>query len=154
VNIMKRNWEIDELIENFTFLPNEMSQIGNKTDENRLGFAVIFKFFQQEARFPITKHEIPKVVIDFIAKQTKTPADLFNTYEFNNRTYFSYKAQIREFFGFRESTDVDIKIMTNWLYENVIYHDCKIQYKNAHRIRSKNVHLAYIQKEKNVNLVE
>ncbi|MEQ8192471.1 MAG: DUF4158 domain-containing protein [Candidatus Eremiobacterota bacterium] len=65
------NWEIDELIENFTFLPNEMSQIGNKTDENRLGFAVIFKFFQQEARFPITKHEIPKVVIDFIAKQTK-----------------------------------------------------------------------------------
>ena len=125
---MKRNWEIDELIENFTFLPNEMSQIGNKTGDNRLGFAVIFKFFQQEARFPIGKHEIPKVIIDFIAKQTKTPADLFNTYEFNNRTYFSHKAQIREFFGFRESTDVDIKIMTNWLYENVIYHDLDMEY--------------------------
>ncbi|MCF2718911.1 hypothetical protein LWE69_17700 [Paenibacillus sp. UKAQ_18] len=49
---MKRNWELDELIEHFTFLPNEMQQMGNKSSETRIGFAVMFKFFQYEARFP------------------------------------------------------------------------------------------------------
>jgi hypothetical protein len=27
---MKRNWESDELIEHFTFLPSELQQVGNK----------------------------------------------------------------------------------------------------------------------------
>lgn len=39
---MKRNWELDELIEHFTFLPNEKQQVGNKSGETRLGFAVLF----------------------------------------------------------------------------------------------------------------
>lgn len=30
---MKRNWEIDELIEHFTFLPHELQQIGIKALE-------------------------------------------------------------------------------------------------------------------------
>ncbi|AJY74626.1 hypothetical protein VN24_08590 [Paenibacillus beijingensis] len=33
---MKRSWELDELIEHFTFLPNEMQQVGNKSGEMRL----------------------------------------------------------------------------------------------------------------------
>ncbi|WP_020153457.1 hypothetical protein [Caldibacillus debilis] len=39
---MKRNGELDELIEHFTFLPNEMQQVGNKSGGTRLGFAVLF----------------------------------------------------------------------------------------------------------------
>lgn len=66
---MKRNWELDELIEHFTFLPNEMQQMGNKSSETRIGFAVMFKFFQYEARFPFHKFEVPKTVISYIAKQ-------------------------------------------------------------------------------------
>ncbi|MED0675266.1 hypothetical protein ABEV55_14710 [Aneurinibacillus thermoaerophilus] len=38
---MKRNWELDELIDHFTFLPNEMREIGNKANETRIGFAVL-----------------------------------------------------------------------------------------------------------------
>jgi hypothetical protein len=60
---MKRNWELDKLIEHFTFLLNEMQQVGNKSGETRLGFAVLFKFFQYEARFPSHKFEVPKAVI-------------------------------------------------------------------------------------------
>ncbi|MFR9709687.1 DUF4158 domain-containing protein [Paenibacillus sp. MB22_1] len=74
---MKRNWELDELIEHFTFLPNEMQQVGNKSGETRLGFAVLFKFFQYEARFPSHKFEAPKAVIQYIAKQIETPAELY-----------------------------------------------------------------------------
>lgn len=66
---VKRNWELDELIEHFTILPNEMKLIENKTGETRIGFAVLFKFFQNEARFPTHKFEVPKAVIAYIAKQ-------------------------------------------------------------------------------------
>jgi hypothetical protein len=49
---MKRNWDIDELIEHWTLLPREMSLLSHKTAANRLGFAVMLKFFQQSAQFP------------------------------------------------------------------------------------------------------
>jgi hypothetical protein len=42
---MKRNWELDELIEHFTLIPEEMRLIGNKTGETRLGFAAMLKYF-------------------------------------------------------------------------------------------------------------
>lgn len=108
--ILKRNWELDELIDHFTFLPNELSLIRNKTRETRLGFAVMFKFFQFEARFPYSKNEIPKVVIKYISKQTQVEESLFENYDINSRTFFNHKAQIREFFGFRESTNEDAQI--------------------------------------------
>ncbi|EFU39337.1 hypothetical protein PVOR_25298 [Paenibacillus vortex V453] len=34
---MKRNWELEELIEHFTFLPNEMQQVGNKSGGDSVG---------------------------------------------------------------------------------------------------------------------
>ncbi|EOP90032.1 hypothetical protein IGM_02221 [Bacillus cereus HuB4-4] len=37
---MKQYWTQEELIEHFTFLPNEVHFIGNKTGETRLGFAI------------------------------------------------------------------------------------------------------------------
>lgn len=49
---MKRNWNEDELLEHFVVLPIERKLIGNKTGASRLGFAVLLKYFQQEARFP------------------------------------------------------------------------------------------------------
>jgi len=33
---MKRNWELDDLIEHFTIMPNEMELLGNKAGETRL----------------------------------------------------------------------------------------------------------------------
>ncbi len=50
---MKRNWTDDELIEHFILVPMERQLIGNKTGASRLGFAVLLKYFQHEARFPI-----------------------------------------------------------------------------------------------------
>jgi hypothetical protein len=39
---MKRIWELDELIEHFTILPNEMSLVENKTGETKIGFLGTF----------------------------------------------------------------------------------------------------------------
>ena len=57
---MKRQWDTLELVEQFTLEPSEMVLLENKSEENRLGFAVLLKFFQMEARFPRSKQEVPK----------------------------------------------------------------------------------------------
>jgi len=82
---MKRNWNEDELLEHFTLLPIERKLIGNKTGASRLGFTVLLKFFQQEARFPAKKQEIPKVVIEFIAHQLGLPPMLFEEYRWGGQ---------------------------------------------------------------------
>lgn len=65
---MKRNWELDELIEHFTLMPQEMRLVGNKTGETRLGFSVMLKYFQHEGRFPNHRNEVPNTVVAYIAK--------------------------------------------------------------------------------------
>ena len=74
---MKRNWEVDELIEQFTLLKSEMTLLGNKTGSTRLGFAVLLKFFQSEGRFPEHQQEVPSVVVNQISKQVGVPTELF-----------------------------------------------------------------------------
>ena len=73
---MKKNWNEEELLANFMLMPNELHlSMGNKTETNRLGFAVLLKYFQQKARFPSQKQDIPKVVIEYIAKQLDVSHD-------------------------------------------------------------------------------
>lgn len=42
---MKQYWIQEGLIKQFAFLPNEIRLIGNKTEETRLGFAILLKFY-------------------------------------------------------------------------------------------------------------
>ena len=52
---MKRDWEIPELQEYWTLQPGELNLLTSRNDENRLGFALLLKFFQIEGRFPASK---------------------------------------------------------------------------------------------------
>nr|WP_275900732.1 DUF4158 domain-containing protein [Paenibacillus periandrae] len=114
---------MDELIEHFAFLPNEMQQVGNRSGETRLVFFVLFKFFQYEARFPLHKFEVPKVIIQYIAKQIETPAELYAQYDWTGRSITYHRTQIREFFGFREDTMQDAEEMIDWLCKSVLFQD-------------------------------
>lgn len=123
---MKRNWNEDELLEHFTLLPIERKLIGNKTEASRLGFTVLLKYFQQEARFPAKKQDIPKVVIEFIAHQLGFSPTLFEEYRWGaeERNFTYHRKQIREFFDFRELTAKDNDLLTDWLNEQVHFiHD-------------------------------
>ena len=125
---MKKNWELEDLIDYFTFLPNELSEIGNKSGETRIGFAVMFKYFQNEAKFPNHKNEIPRTVINYIAKQVQTDAKLFESYDFTNRSFFYHKAQIRNFFGFREVNSEDNIIVKDWLTNSISSSDIEFEH--------------------------
>ncbi|OPY56652.1 MAG: hypothetical protein A4E55_02005 [Pelotomaculum sp. PtaU1.Bin035] len=99
---MKRVWELEDLIDYFTIVPTEMKLIENKAGANRLGCAVFLKFFQIEGKFPNNRSEIPKPVIDYLAKQLFLSPEAIENYDWNGRAIKYHRAEIREFFGFRE----------------------------------------------------
>jgi hypothetical protein len=116
---MKKQWELDELIGHFTLIEPEKQLIENKYSNSKLGFAVLMKFFQHEARFPAKTSDIPKVMIHFIAKQLKIPSELFDQYSWSSRTLTNHRNEIRKLYGFREGTLQDEKDVTYWLQEKV-----------------------------------
>src|SRR4051812_16047197 len=117
---MKRNWTTEELVEHWTLLPNELELVGNKSGPTRLGFAVLLKFFQLQARFPSGKNEIPRVVVAYVAKQIGVDPDEYLRYDWRSRTISYHRMQIREFLGFREATLQDADEMAQWLCESVL----------------------------------
>jgi len=105
---MKRHWDTEELIEHWTLMPPEQELLANKTGTTRLGFAVLLKFFQYEARFPAHAQEIPSTVVAHIAKQVKVPPEAFSAYDWQSRTSTYHRHQIRTALGFREVGSVSV----------------------------------------------
>jgi hypothetical protein len=73
-----------------------------------LGFAVLLKYFQQEAKFPSKKQDVPKT-IKYIAKQLGISPDRFDEYSWGGKekTYTRHRKNIRDFLGFQELTRTD-----------------------------------------------
>jgi hypothetical protein len=58
--MVKPDRETEELIENWTLLPQELELVKTKIGGNQLGFALLLKYFQLFARFPDAVSSIPK----------------------------------------------------------------------------------------------
>jgi TnpA family transposase len=128
---MKRHWEVDELIEYWTLLPDEEALLGNKTGANRLGFAILLKFFQLEVRFPQQNSDIPKPIVVHLAKQVDVPWEKYHIYDWQGRNIKYHRSQIRSFLGFRKAAVSDAKEMANWLLEHVLGHEQDIEHLEA-----------------------
>ncbi len=59
---MKREWTDLEFAD-WILLPSEAALLANKTGPTRLGFAVLLKFFQYAARFPLSMQEVPTTAV-------------------------------------------------------------------------------------------
>jgi len=117
---MKRQWEAEELLEHWTLHVEELALLGNKTGATRLGFTVLLKFFQKEARFPAYKNEVTGQVITYLATQAQVAPDAYVQYNWQGRSIKEHRAQIREALGFREATVAHAEEMTVWLVEQVL----------------------------------
>ncbi len=117
---MKRQWENEELVEHWTLDVEDCTLLDNKTGATRLGFAVLLKFFRREGRFPQHKHEVPGIVITFLATQVGVDATAYMQYAWQGRTIEYHRAQIREALGFRESSVADGEQMQQWLITEVL----------------------------------
>ena len=49
---MRSEWSPEELVESWTLLGDDWERVANKSGVTRVGFAVLLKFFELEARFP------------------------------------------------------------------------------------------------------
>ena len=93
--------------------------VANKRGASRLGFALLFKFFESEARFPQVSDELPAAAVEYMAKQVKVSPHDLAAYAWSGRTIEYHRAQIRRAFGFREATRGDEAKPTRWLGEEV-----------------------------------
>ncbi len=121
---MQRCWEPEELIENFTLLPHELEAIPkdstNASDHNRLGFAVLLKCFQLEARFPEHRRDIANSVVQFIAEQLHLSAEVFSQYTWLGRVFHRHRIKIRQLWGFKRSTFNHKQKLKQWLSKTIL----------------------------------
>ena len=120
---MKQNWDERELIERWTLTDSEKTLLQKRAKRNRLGFAILLKFFQIEGRFPTFYKEVPKAAIDFLADQILVSADLWFDYPLKNRTGKRDRQELRAYLGFRPATVEDSQHIQQWLFNEIVPHD-------------------------------
>lgn len=116
---MARVLELDELVEHFTLLPDEVALLRNKFGATRLGFALLLKFFVRAGRFPSGRSELGDQVVEFVAGQVGVPASELGFYDWSGRTIKAHRAEVRRVLGFRECSVDDAEKLTDWLTEQV-----------------------------------
>lgn len=112
---MRQDWEPEDLIEVWTLLEDDMKRLRNKSGANRLGFAMLLKFFEVEARFPETAGEVPAAAVGYVAQQVKVPAQEWAAYDWQSRAATRHRTEIRDAFGFRANTEEDQEKLAEWL---------------------------------------
>jgi TnpA family transposase len=120
---MKRLWEPDELVAEWTLSPKDLTLLANKAGATRLGFAALLAFFRHEGRFPSHKQEVPGAVVVHLAGQGGVPAEAYVAYDWRGRAIKYHRAQIRAAFGFRETTLQDADALVGWLVREVLPHE-------------------------------
>jgi TnpA family transposase len=120
---MKRLWEPDELVAEWTLSPEELALLANKAGATRLGFAALLAFFRHEGRFPTYKQELPGAVVVHLANQVGVPAEAYVAYDWRGRAIKYHRAQIRAALGFRETSVQDAQALVVWLVGEVLPHD-------------------------------
>ncbi len=125
--MVKANWDTEELIENWTLLPQELELVKNKVGANKIGFAVLLKYFQHFARFPDSPKEVPDAIISYIAQQLQIPSNSYSDYDWQGRSITNHRAAIRKLFGFRVAKIADGEEMVDWLKAEIIESEQRIE---------------------------
>lgn len=124
---MKRNWSEQEL-ELHWYLPNEeQALLANMTARNRLGFAILLKFFQAQNRFPVEHGEIAPAVLDYVAAQVRVHPKHFRDYALEGRTASNHHTEIRLFCGIRRPSAEDGQRLIAWLIQEVLPHKHQLE---------------------------
>ena len=116
---MRREWEPEELIACWTLVEADQELVANKSGATRLGFALLLKFFELEARFPRDVSELPPAAVSYMAEQVRVDAGELDGYAWSGRTIEYHRAQVRQAYGFRETARSDENDLAGWLAEEV-----------------------------------
>ena len=128
---MARNLGLDEVVDHFTLIGDELELLRNKSGATRLGFAALLKYVLWRGRFPAASHELPEDAVAHLAPQVRVPAGELACYDFASRTAQRHRTEIRAYTGFRECSVADAETLTSWLAEHV----ASIE-RREHRVRA------------------
>lgn len=103
----------------WTLIGDDWQLVGNKTGATRLGFALLLKFFEIEARFPRSTTEFPSDAVGYVAEQVKIDSAELDRYDWDGRAIERHRMQIRRAFGFRRFTRADEDTLAEWLASEV-----------------------------------
>ena len=117
---MKSSWIIEELVQYFTLQADEREFLGLNDPHNQLGKAVLLKIFQYEGRFPQEKHEIPEVIIEFVAQQLYLLTEIWSDYQWDESRMREHRQQIRKWLGFTRASVEDQSKVREWLVNDVL----------------------------------
>ena len=116
---MARNLGLDEVVDHFTLIGDELELLRNKSGATRLGFAVLLKYVLWRGRFPPAAQQLPEDAVAHLARQVRVPATELESYDFASRTAQRHRTEIRAYTGFRECSVADAETLTGWLAEHV-----------------------------------
>jgi hypothetical protein len=114
-----RNLGLDEVVDHFTLVGDELDLLRNKSGATRLGFAALLKFLLWRGRFPRAAHELPDDAVAHLARQVSVPAGELGSFEFASRTAQRHRSEIPAYTGFRECSVPDAETLASWLAEHV-----------------------------------
>lgn len=66
---MARNLGLDDVVDHFTLIGDELELLRNKSGATRLGFAVLLKYVIWRGRFPTGSHELADDAVAYLARQ-------------------------------------------------------------------------------------
>jgi hypothetical protein len=120
---MARDLGLDEVVDHFTLVGDEVDQLRNKTGPTRLGFALTLKFLLWRGRFPRARHELADDAVDHVARQVGVAGGEFGSYDMTSRTAQRHRTEIRRYTGFRECSVADAEKLALWLAGHVAESD-------------------------------
>ncbi|WP_078854828.1 Tn3 family transposase [Streptomyces sp. NRRL F-5135] len=80
-----------------------------------MGFALLLKSFEVEARFPESAKEMPAEAVEYVAQQVKVLAGVWADYDWQGDRIKRHRKEIREAYGFRANTEEDQERLAEWL---------------------------------------
>jgi len=116
---MARELGVDDVVDHFTLVGDELDQLRNKSGATRLGFAVLLKFLLWRGRFLRGLHEVPDDAVAHLARQVRVPAAELGSFDLASRTAKRHRTEIRAYTGFRECSVADAEALAGWLAEHV-----------------------------------
>ena len=117
---MKMTWTTEELVQHFTIQADEQEFLGSNAPHNQLGKAVLLKYFQYEARFPITPNDVPQPIVEFLAQQLYLTSGDFDQYQWEGTRMREHRQAIRTWLGFRQASVDDQQAIQEWLRSEVL----------------------------------
>src|SRR5450755_3250058 len=116
---MARDLGLDDVVDHFALIGDELDLLHTKSGSTRLGFAALLKFLLWRGRFPRAAHELPGDAVVHLARQVRAPAGDLASFDFAGRSAQRFRGEIRAYTGFRECSVADAEALAGWLAEHV-----------------------------------